>query len=140
VLTVRAGKGNKDRQTVLPSSLRADWERHLEKVRRLYDRDRLRCLPGVELPYALERKYPNAGREWAWYWAFPGLTLLPDPRSGVVRRPGFNPNTFRQHFHHARRAAAIAKFVTVHALRHNAELRIMPNGSCMLNTIPLQAA
>jgi len=86
VLTMRAGKGNKDRQTVLPESLRPDWERHLQNVRRRFERDRLRNLPGMELPNALERKYPSAGREWPRFWAFSGMNLTADPRSGIVRR------------------------------------------------------
>jgi integron integrase len=140
VLAVHAGKGNKDRQTVLPESLREPWERHLCGVRRLFEYDRLRDLPGVELPFALERKYPNAGKEWTWFWAFPAAAPACDPRSGVRRRPCLSPDTFRHHFRAALRAAGIAKYATVHTLRHNAELRIMPNGSYMLNTIPLQAA
>ena len=127
-LVVRAGKGNKDRQTVLPASLRPDWERHLGKVRRVFDRDRQRNVPGVELPYALDRKYPNAGKEWPWFWAFPALSMAIDPRSGILRRPGFNPETFRKHFHVAMRAAGIGKFATVHALRHSFATHLLENG------------
>jgi len=124
----RAGKGNKDRQTVLPASLRPDWERHLGKVRRVFDRDRQRNVPGVELPYALDRKYPNAGKEWPWFWAFPALSMAIDPRSGILRRPGFSPETFRRHFHVAMRAAGIGKFATVHALRHSFATHLLENG------------
>lgn len=96
LLTVRGGKGDKDRQTVLPSSLRERWLTHMESVRRLHERDRSEDLPGVELPKALERKYPNAGKEWAWFWAFPAGSVSVDPRSRIVRRHYQHPSAFQK--------------------------------------------
>lgn len=118
LLTVRAGKGDKDRQTVLPQSLRDAWLLHLEAVRRRHELDRAQGLPGVALPAALERKYPNAGKEWTWFWAFPAATVSTDPRSGLVRRHHQHPSAFQKAFRAAVREARIAKPATIHTLRH----------------------
>ena len=82
LLTLRAGKGDKDRKTVLPESLRVDWTEHVKTIHAIHEQDRRVGLPGVALPLALERKYPNAGKEWGWFWAFPADNLSRDPRSG----------------------------------------------------------
>jgi hypothetical protein len=91
-LTIRAGKGDKDRETVLPDSLKSDLREHLEKVRDLFERDRQDKVAGVQLPGALERKYPNAGREWGWQWVFPSKSLSVDPRTRKIRRHHLHPN------------------------------------------------
>lgn len=66
-LVVREGKGNKDRETMIPEILVSSLQKHLEKIKKLYEEDRRQGLPGVALPGALERKMPNAGKEWAWF-------------------------------------------------------------------------
>ncbi len=70
-MVVRSGKGDKDRETVLPESLKNDLRQHLERVRDLYESDRAQNIAGVYLPGALARKYPYADKEWAWQWLFP---------------------------------------------------------------------
>lgn len=107
ILTVRSGKGDKDRSTVLPEALRKDWEAHLKRVRLLHEGDRRSGLPGVALPLALEGKYPNAGREWSWFWAFPADGVSTDPRTGIVRRHHHHPSAFQKHFKQAVQAAGI---------------------------------
>lgn len=87
VVIVRAGKGGKDRVVMLPHSLEAALREQLSAAHRLWSADRQASQPGVEVPHALERKYPRAGASWAWFWVFPATTLSTDPRSGVVRRP-----------------------------------------------------
>lgn len=82
-LTIRAGKGDKDRQTVLPESIMDDLQEHLEQVRDIYEKDRKDDIEGVYLPGALEKKHPNAGKEWAWQWLFPSRSLSVDPRAKV---------------------------------------------------------
>jgi len=79
---VRGGKGDKDRETVLPKTIIPALESHMEEAKALYQNDRKNDQPGVALPGALERKYPNAGKEWAWFWVFPSYKLSADPRSG----------------------------------------------------------
>ncbi|MGQ0536141.1 MAG: integron integrase [Methanobacteriota archaeon] len=129
LLTVRAGKGDKDRQTVLPQSLRHAWVPHLEAVRRRHEQDRAQGLPGVALPAALERKYPNAGKEWAWFWAFPAADVSTDPRTGVVRRHHQHPSAFQKRFHDAVRATGISKPATIHTLRHSFATHLLEAGT-----------
>ena len=76
-LMVRAGKGDKDRQTVFSETIEQDLRRHLNKIEALYEKDRSDDPAGVHMPDALDRKYPNASKEWIWFWVFPSgqLTL-----------------------------------------------------------------
>jgi hypothetical protein len=90
---VRSGKGDKDRTTIPPESAVTELEAHLADAKALFETDRPSGVAGVELPRALERKYPNAGKEWAWFRIFPACGLSSGPRSGILRR---------HHFHHSR--------------------------------------
>lgn len=85
-ITVRDGKGQKDRVTMLPGSVKDSLKRHLEKVKAIHENDLKAGLGNVVLPYALARKYPNASREWGWQYVFPASTLCEDPRSQLVTR------------------------------------------------------
>lgn len=129
LLAVRAGKGDKDRQTVLSSSRLERWLVHVESVRRHHEHDRADDFPGVELPKALERKYPNAGKEWAWFWAFPAGSVSVDSRSRIVRRHDQDPSAFQKQFRHAARRADIARPATIHALRHSFATRPLEAGT-----------
>ncbi|HVS30104.1 MAG TPA: tyrosine-type recombinase/integrase, partial [Thermoanaerobaculia bacterium] len=86
IVTVREGKGDKDRRTMLPRPLIEPLQEHLEVVRRVHEKDRLAGFGEVWLPDALARKYPNAGREWGWQYVFPAANRSVDPRSGASRR------------------------------------------------------
>jgi integrase len=97
-VTVRAGMGNKDRQTVLPGSTRKELGEHLARVRKLFDKDRKAGVAGVALPGALERKLPGASTEWTWFWAFPAPRLSIDPRTRIVRRFHEYPTTLQRPF------------------------------------------
>ena len=119
LLIIRSGKGNKDRRTVLPASIKDNLIRQINAAREIYDRDRHENLPGVELPYALERKYPNAGKEWGWFWLFPSGNISVDPRSRLVRRHHLHPATLQKAFKKAVTASGIPKQVSVHTLRHH---------------------
>lgn len=128
-LTIRSGKGDKDRVTVLPESLKRELLLHLSGVRRLFDQDFLDGkAEGVALPDALERKYPNAGREWAWFWVFPAPTRSEDPRSGKHRRHHIHVSNLQRAFKEAARRAEIDRNASVHSLRHSFATHLLENG------------
>jgi integron integrase len=84
IVIVRSGKGDKDRRTILPESLKDELVHHISSVRELYEQDRKDKANGVYLPGALEKKYPNAGKEWGWFWLFPSRVVSIDALSGVI--------------------------------------------------------
>jgi len=127
-LAVRAGKGDKDRQTLLPESLVKDLYDHIKSLWTLYDQDEHAHVAGVYLPHALHRKYPNAGKEWAWQWVFPSQSLSVDPRSKIVRQHHIHPSNLQRHIKWAAKRAGIVKRVTVHTLRHSFATHLLENG------------
>jgi len=86
-INVRAGKGNKDRVTLLPGSLATPLRNQLENVKRLHDKDLEEGYGEAELPFALDRKYPGAGLEWKWQYIFPSTRRAVDPRTGNKKAP-----------------------------------------------------
>ena len=127
-LYVRAGKGFKDRTTLLPDRLKPQLETHLQRIRELYDQDRRDEVEGVAMPDALDRKLPSASKEWAWFWAFPSRALAVDPETHVVRRWYATDSALQKMIADAARKAGIPKRVTPHCLRHSFATQMLVNG------------
>ncbi len=117
-ITVREGKGGKDRQTVLPTSLAEPLQREIERARVLHAEDLAAGFGETWLPHALARKYPNAAREFGWQFVFPAPKRSIDPRGGAERRHHFNDGVLSRALRRARTLAAIDKPLTAHTLRH----------------------
>jgi len=117
-IIVRAGKGNKDRVTMLPASLVQPLRALLEERRRWHHIDLATNHASVDLPHALARKYPNAGKEWAWQYVFATPVYHIDPETGEERRHHLFDWTIQRHMKQALRAAGISKPATPHTLRH----------------------
>ena len=127
-ILVRDGKGAKDRVTMLPASLVPALREQLARVRELHRQDLAAGYGEVYLPYALDRKYPAAGREWMWQYVFPSAKLAVDPRSGVVRRHHVLDQAVQRAIRQAVRDAGIAKPATPHTLRHSFATHLLESG------------
>jgi integron integrase len=118
-ILVRDGKGDKDRITMLPVCLKEKLKEHLKKVKALHEKDLREGFGRVYLPHALNEKYPNAEREWAWQYVFPAPKLSTDPRTGVVRRHHQHELRLQRAIKEAVRKSGIPKPITCHTFRHS---------------------
>jgi integron integrase len=127
-LLVRRGKGNKDRDTLLPDSLHAALRRQFRYAQVLHQNDLDRGYGRVELPYALARKYPNADREWAWQYVFPSHKLSKAPRTGRIGRHHLSPDALQRAVKQAARAARLTKPIGCHTFRHTFATHLLEAG------------
>ena len=118
-ITVRDGKGRKDRITLLPAALVEPLRRHLVEAKALHDGDLAGGHGWVELPTAIGRKYPTAGREWAWQWVFPATRQYTVPETRQKRRHHLHETVLQRAVHDARLRSGIPKRFSCHTLRHS---------------------
>lgn len=127
-ITVRQGKGGKDRISILPSAIEPRLKHHLEDVRAKFENDLKKGGGYVKLPGAISRKYPNADRTWGWQWVFPAHRKFEDPETGDNCRHHLHETVLQRAVKEAAHLAGLEKHVTCHTFRHSFATHLLEDG------------
>ena len=128
LIMIHEAKGDKFRETILPGTLQDKLKVHFEKVRALYEFDKHRGVNGVLMTKALDRKYPNAPKDWSWYYVFPSKTLFYDAATKSYKRGHNNGEKLQRVFKESVKKAGVHRYCNIHSLRHSFATHLLEQG------------